>query len=202
MNNGIYNQISLLYYIVYNKVYVRFLLSHVKRVCKNKKYCNRMSGKKILSFWWMFMFMKKKILSFSWMFLYVLEDKTSKKKKNSVCLSVCLLVCTWTFAVDTITFEGVSGTKQNLVCVFYVWNVGLILKSKVKSWFWSWSWSWTGFWFLQKLCGTTPNLVGIFRTKSITFQMILILKSWSWSWKKNLKKCCGTKLNFMSIINM
>ena len=77
--------------------------------------------------------------------LYVLEDKTSKKK-ISVCLSVCLpvrlsacpLVClsvclsvwpyvrTWTFAVDTITFEGVSGSKQNLVGVSYVWNVGLI----------------------------------------------------------------------------
>ena len=61
--------------------------------------------------------------------LYVLEHKTSKKKfcppvrpsvRLPACLSVCLSVCTWTFAVDTITFEGVSGSKQNLVCVFYV----------------------------------------------------------------------------------
>ena len=88
--------------------------------------------------------------------LYVLEDKRSKK--NSVCLSVWLAGCTWTFAVDTITFEGVSGSKQNLVGVFYVWNVGLILKSKVTSW----SWSWTEFWFSQKLCGATLNSVGIF----------------------------------------
>ena len=34
--------------------------------------------------------------------------------------------------MDTITFEGVSGSKQNSVGVFYVWNVGLALKSKVK----------------------------------------------------------------------
>ena len=55
---------------------------------------------------------------------YVLEDKTSQKKCPSICLSVCLsvwmYVCTWTFHVDTITFEGVSGSKQNLVGVFYV----------------------------------------------------------------------------------
>ena len=140
--------------------------------------------------------------------LYVLEDETSTKKFPSVCLFVCLPVClsgclavrTWTFDVDTITFEGVSGSKQNLVGVFYVWNEGLVLKSKVKSW--SWSSAWTGFWFWNKLCGTTPNFVGIFKTQSITFVidfatgiLILILK-------KNLKKCCGTKLNFMSIINM
>ena len=47
--------------------------------------------------------------------LYVLEDKTSKQKIPSVCLSGC----TWTFDVDTITFEGVSGSKQNLVGVLY-----------------------------------------------------------------------------------
>ena len=63
--------------------------------------------------------------------LYVLEDKTNKKYFRlsvylSVCLSVCLYVRTWTFAVDTITFEGVSGSKPNLVGVFYVWNVGLV----------------------------------------------------------------------------
>ena len=60
--------------------------------------------------------------------LYILEDKTSTQKNSSVylslcldvCLSGCLPVCTWTFDVDTITFEGVSGSKQNLVGVFYV----------------------------------------------------------------------------------
>ena len=99
---------------------------------------------------------------------------TQKKKIWSVCLSVrlsvcrsvclpvylsgCLAVCTWTFHVDTISFEGVSGSKQNLVGVFYVWNIGLVLKSKVISW----SWSWTEFWFSQKLCGATLNLVDIF----------------------------------------
>ena len=98
------------------------------------------------------------------------------ESKKSVCLSVWMSGCTWTFAVDTITFEGVSGSKQNLVGVFYVWNVGLVLKSKVKSWSWSWSWSWTGFWFWQKLCGAT-SLVGIkFHCEILMLVMILILK--------------------------
>ena len=69
--------------------------------------------------------------------LYVAEDKTSKKNFRlsaclpvclsvflyvcpSVCLSVCLSLRTWTFHVDTITFEGDSGSKHNLVGVFYV----------------------------------------------------------------------------------
>ena len=121
--------------------------------------------------------------------LYVL-NKTSKIKFR---LSGCLAVRTWILAVDTITFEGVSGSKQNLVGVFYVWNVGLVLKSKVKSW--SWFWSWTGFWFWQKLCGTTPNLVGIFRKQSITFVIdfdsgILILK------KKKSEKILRNKTEF------
>ena len=119
---------------------------------------------KILSFWQMFM-------------IFVLEDKTSQKKFPSVGLSVCLSGCldvwmyvrTWTFHVDTITFEGVSGSKQNLVGVFHVWNVGLALKSKVISWSWSWSWFWTEFWFSQKLCGATPNLVDSFSIWRITF---------------------------------
>ena len=94
--------------------------------------------------------------------LYVLEDKTSKKKFPSVCLSVWIYVRTWTFHVDTITFEGVSGSKWNSVGVFYVWNIGLVLKSKVISWSWSRSWFWTEFWFSQKLCGAATNLVDIF----------------------------------------
>ena len=139
--------------------------------CKKRKYCNRMSGKKKNSFHLINVHV-----------LYDLEHKTSKKNfRLSVWLSVCPSACTRTIAVDTITFEGVSGFKQNLLGVFYVWNVGLVLKSKVTSW--SWSWSWTGFWFWQKLCGTIPNLVGIIRTQSITIKndfdieiLILIVK--------------------------
>ena len=104
---------------------------------------------------------KKKFSAFDECSWFVCLRRQNKQKKNfhlSVCLSGCLAVRTWTFHVDTITVEGVSGPKQNLVGVFYVWNVGLVLKSKVISW----SWSWTEFWFLQKLCGATPNLVDIF----------------------------------------
>ena len=50
--------------------------------------------------------------------LYGLEHRTSKN--NSVCLSVRTYVRTWILAVDTITFEGVSESKQNLVGVYYV----------------------------------------------------------------------------------
>ena len=132
---------------------------------------------------------------------YVLEDKTSQKKFSSVCLSVWMYVRTWTFHVDTITFEGVSGSKQNLVGVFHVWNVGLVLKSKVISW--SWSWFWTEFWFSQKLCRATPNLVDIFSIWKITFSnefhseililhmiLILILK------KKKSEKILRNKTTF------
>ena len=49
--------------------------------------------------------------------LYVLELKTSKKNFR---LSVCLTVRTWTLAVETITLEGVNGSKRNLVGVLYV----------------------------------------------------------------------------------
>ena len=113
---------------------------------KKRKYCKRMIEKKILSFWWI-------------CFVYL---RSQKKEKKSVRLSVCLYV-RGILAVDTITLEGViSGSKQNLLGVFDVLNVGLVLKSKGKSLSWFWSWSWTGFWFWQKLCGTTPNLVGIF----------------------------------------
>ena len=45
-----------------------------------------------------------------------LRRQNEQKKIPSVCLDVWM----WTFAVDTITFEGVSGSKQNLVGVFYV----------------------------------------------------------------------------------
>ena len=125
-------------------------------VCKKTKYCNRISEKN-----------KNSLLLTNVHNLYVLEDKTSQKKKFpsvylSVCRSVWMYARTWTFHVDTITFEGVSGSKKNLMGVFYVWNIGLVLKSKVISWSWSWSWFWTEFWFSQKLCGATPNFVDIF----------------------------------------
>ena len=68
---------------------------------------------------------------------YVLKLKTSKKKFlpsiclsvglavclsgcRSDCLSVCMSICTWILALDTITFEGVNESKQNLVGVFYL----------------------------------------------------------------------------------
>ena len=78
-------------------------------VCKNRKYCNRMTGK------------KNSLLLTNAHVLYVLEDETNKKNfRLSICLSGCLAVRTWTFHVNTIIFEGVSGSKQNLVGVFYV----------------------------------------------------------------------------------
>ena len=112
--------------------------------------------------------------------------KTKRAKKNfrlSVCLDVWMYVRAWTFHVDTITFEGVSGSKQNWVGVLYVWNVGLVLKSKVISW--SWSWFWTEFWFSQKL--SPMNFI----VKSWS-------SSWSWSWseKKNSEKSLRNKTKF------
>ena len=114
-----------------------------------------------------------------------------------------MYVRTWTFHVDTITFEGVSGSKQNLVGVFYVWNVGLVLKSKLILWSWSWSWFWTEFWFSQKLCKATPNFLNIFSIGRITFSnelhcaililftiLILILK------KTNSEKSLRNKTKF------
>ena len=92
--------------------------------------------------------------------LYALDKQTKSVCPSVWYLSVCMYVRTWVPSVDTITFKGFSGSKQNLVCVFYVWNVVLALKSKEKSC--SCSWSWTGLWFWQKICGTTPNSVDIF----------------------------------------
>ena len=91
-----------------HKLSFYFLITH--EVCKKRKYCNSMSE-------------KEKFSPFAeCSCLYGLKDKTNKK--NSVCLSVCLAVWlyirTWILAVDTITFEGVSGPKQNLVGVFYL----------------------------------------------------------------------------------
>ena len=44
---------------------------------------------------------------------------TQKRKKNFGCVSVCL----YASSVDTITFEGVCGSKQKLVGIFYIHNV-------------------------------------------------------------------------------
>ena len=128
---------SSLFYIFY------FLIAY--GVCKNRKYCNRMSE-------------KKSLLLTNVHVLYDLEDKKSKKKFR---LSVWMSVRTYVRGLFMWTqWKAVSGSKQNLVGVFYVWNVGLVLKSKVISWFWSWFW--TEFWFSQKLCGAPSNLVDIF----------------------------------------
>ena len=51
---------------------------------------------------------------------YVLEHK-KKQKKIFVCMSACTYVCMYVhgfLAVDTITFERVSGSKQNFVGFF------------------------------------------------------------------------------------
>ena len=129
-------------------------------VCKKRKYCNRMSE-------------KKKFSPFDKCLWFLCLRRQNKPKKISVYLSVWMSVWmyvrTWTFHADTITFEGVSGSKQNLVGVFYVWNVGLVSKSKVIPWSWSWPWSWIEFWFSQKLCGATPNFLNIFSIWRITF---------------------------------
>ena len=55
-------------------------------------------------------------------FVYLRRQNKHKKMsvRPSVCLSVYVAVRTWTFDVDIISFKGVSGSKQNLVGVFYV----------------------------------------------------------------------------------
>ena len=171
------------YYFISNRAFFeKFIFRHfyfliTYGVCKKRKYCNRMREKKKIP----------PFDKFSW-FLWL--RRQNKPKKIFVCLSGCLDVRTyWTFHMNTITFEGVSGSKQNLVGVFHVWNVSLVLKSKVISWSWSWSWFWTEFGFSQKLCGATPNLVDIFSIWRIIFSnefhseililnMILILTRW------------------------
>ena len=87
-------------------VFFYFLITY--GVCKKRKYYNRMTEK------------KNSLLLTNVHDFYVVEDKTSKKKFPSVCLSVWMYVRTWTFHGDTITFEGVRGSKQNLVGVFHV----------------------------------------------------------------------------------
>ena len=87
--------------------------------------------------------------------------------------------------MDTITFERVSGSEQNLVGVFYVWNVGLVLKCKVKSWSWSWSSSWTGFWLKKNFVERHQILWVRLKQKALLLLLISLVESWSWSWKKN-----------------
>ena len=59
---------------------------------------------------------KKKFSPFDESSCFICLRTQNKQKKISAILSVCK----WTFAVDTITFEGVSGSEQNFVGVFYV----------------------------------------------------------------------------------
>ena len=146
----------------------RFLLSH------HSHHTHHTKRESIVIAWWK----KNSLLLKNVHVLYVLEDKTSKKNfRLSVCpcLDVCTYVRTWTFHVDTITFGGASGSKQNLVGVFYIWNVALVFKSKVISWSWSWSWFWTEILSSQKLRGATPNLVDIFSIWVILLQIARIL---------------------------
>ena len=170
---------------------VPFYFRITYEVFKKRKYCKRMS--------------EKKFSPCNGCPCFVCFRRQNKQKKFP---NVCLSVCTWTFAMNTLTFEGIRGSKRNLVGVLYVWNEGLVWKSKVKSWSWSWSWSWTGFWFWQKLWGTTPYLVGIFSIYRITFsnefysEILILVMIVILILKKDLKKVCGTKLNFMSIINI
>ena len=65
---------------------------------------------------------KKKFSPFDKCLCLLCLRRQNKLKKNfrlsvylSVCLDVWMYVRTWTFHVDTITFEGVSGSKQNLM---------------------------------------------------------------------------------------
>ena len=62
---------------------------------------------------------KKKFSPFDKCSCFVCLRRQKKQQKISVCLSVRTYVRTWIFHVDTITFEGVSGSKQNLVSSMY-----------------------------------------------------------------------------------
>ena len=193
-------QQNIFYYGVWQVLLYYFLITY--GVCKKRKYCNRMSEK------------KNSLLLTNVHDLYVLEDETSQKKFPSVCLSGRLSVCldvwlyvrTWTFHVDTITFEGVSGSKKNLVGVFYVWNVGLVLQSKVKSWSWSKSWSWTEFWFSQKLCGATPNFVDNFSIWRITcsneFHSEILILVFIENFPQKFSPCSYSKILLFEILTL
>ena len=142
-------------------------------VCKKRKYCNRMSEKKnsllLMNFHVLYVLEDKTIIS---LFTYSICDEkvTSNKKFRlsarpsvclAVCLSGCLSVCLYvdfycrhnnfrrSYRIET-KFGGC------LLCI----KCGSGIKIQSKSW--SWSRSWREFWFSQKLCGATPNLVDIF----------------------------------------
>ena len=137
--------------------------------------------------------------------LYVLEDKTNQKQFPSVCLSGCLDVRTYVdFSCGHNNFrrsyriqKKFGGCRLCMKC-----RSGIEIQSNIMIL--------TLTLISQKLCGATPNLVDIFSIWRITFSnefhseililhmiLIRILKK-----KKILKKVCGTKLNFMSIINI
>ena len=82
--------------------------------------------------------------------------------------------------------------KWNIAAILYHCNIAVIWELS-SSFICS---SWTGFWFWNKLCETTPNSVGIFKTQSVTFVidfasgiLILILK-------KKSEKILWTKTEF------
>ena len=80
-----------------NPIFFYFLIAY--GVCKKRKYFNRISEKKKFS------------LDECSCFV-CLRRQNEQKKFPSVCLSVCLYVRTWTCAVETITFEGVSAPNK------------------------------------------------------------------------------------------
>ena len=102
---------------------IQFSLSHHKRGMWKEKV--------LYSHKW-----KKKFSRFDECLCFVCLRTQNKQKKNpSVCLSgwLCVRVYARRFGLWTHTFEGVSGSKRNSVGVFYIWNVNLVLKTKVKS---------------------------------------------------------------------
>ena len=166
----VYFHYSFIYFFFWNIRRSKKFYAFFSNFFTFSSYTEYVKRKSIVIVW-----VKKKFYPFDECSCFVCLRIQNNNKKMSVCLSVRLsiwlyvrmYVCTYILAVDTITFEGVSRFKQNLVGVFYVWNRRLELKSKVKSW--SWSWSWTEFWFAEKLCRATLNSVGIFSIWSITF---------------------------------
>ena len=136
-------------------IFERFFRNYVLityGVCKKRKYCNRMSEKKnsflLTNVYVLYVLedktskivhyatsAKKTFFRTSIVRNFISRGVKMRISAREACvkrLYVCLSVCRWTFAVDTITFEGISRSKENLVGVFYVWNVGLVLKSVVK----------------------------------------------------------------------
>ena len=65
--------------------------------------------------------------------VYVLMSQNIKQVKKFPSVGRYNRGCLYNVFRCTTTFEGVSASKQTLVDVFYVENVVLVLKSKVRS---------------------------------------------------------------------